>query len=150
MTQPAAAPTFPWPAMWPATPPTIAPLMHPFAWAALENARPSRAVQIISRFMMVFSWGYVRINLGSEALFRPMRLASLTLSFSRHRDPRRRPNGFPNAHHFSHSVGSNLPAYAFPRPADRQNMRYPKRRLPSTCCRTFRKSRTIGPRYGRR
>src|ERR1035441_7994310 len=55
MTQPAAAPAFPWPAMWPATPPTIAPLMHPFAWTALENARPSRAVQMIRLFMTVFS-----------------------------------------------------------------------------------------------
>jgi hypothetical protein len=55
MTQPAAAPTLPWPAMWPATPPTIAPLMHPFAWTALEDARPSRAVQMIRLFMTVFS-----------------------------------------------------------------------------------------------
>ena len=36
-------------------PPTIAPLMHPFAWAALESARLSRAVQMISLLMTVFS-----------------------------------------------------------------------------------------------
>jgi hypothetical protein len=49
--------------------------MHPFAWAALENARPSRAVQMIRLFMRGLSGGYdyCWINLGSEALFRPKR-----------------------------------------------------------------------------
>src|ERR1700676_382392 len=54
MMHPATAPTLPCPARWPATPPTMAPLMHPFASAAAgANAMPRMAVQRISGFMAV-------------------------------------------------------------------------------------------------
>src|SRR5882724_6301554 len=52
MMHPATAPTLPCPARWPATPPTMAPLMHPFASAAgQEKARPRIAVQTMSGFI---------------------------------------------------------------------------------------------------
>src|SRR4030088_3270211 len=53
MMHPATAPTLPCPARWPATPPTMAPLMHPFASAAAgANAMPRIAVQRINGFML--------------------------------------------------------------------------------------------------
>src|SRR4030088_3156267 len=53
MMHPATAPTLPCPAIWPAMPPTIAPLMHPFASAAGANAITRIAVQRISSFIAV-------------------------------------------------------------------------------------------------
>jgi len=44
-THPTAAPSLPWPAMCPATPPTMAPFIHPLASAALAEARAIAVAQ---------------------------------------------------------------------------------------------------------
>src|SRR4051794_27061910 len=53
MAHPATAPVLPCPAMWPATPPTIAPLMQPLAWAeqAPASVAITRRPERIIRFM---------------------------------------------------------------------------------------------------
>src|ERR1700730_7624034 len=54
MMHPATAPTLPCPARWPATPPTIAPLMHPFASAVGQEKIMARmAAQMMSGFIEV-------------------------------------------------------------------------------------------------
>src|SRR3981081_3338560 len=71
MIHPATAPTLPCPAKWPATPPTIAPLIHPFASAAAgANARPRIAVQKISSFMAALRKKLRRNNVGCGDWFR--------------------------------------------------------------------------------
>src|SRR6476646_5588480 len=55
MTHPAAAPSLPCPAMWPATPRTMAPLMHPLASAGETNASANRQAVAKTAAFMTFS-----------------------------------------------------------------------------------------------
>src|SRR3954451_17287522 len=53
--------------MCPATPPTTAPLIHPFASAAEENATAKAAVRINRRFMLTLPCSDVHGTIGSDA-----------------------------------------------------------------------------------
>src|ERR1700676_2704924 len=94
MMHPATAPTLPCPARWPATPPTMAPLMHPFASAAAgANAMPRTAVQRISGFMAVLRIAVVATIPGGVDRFREEALGESSAGAPSRRQTGRRQTG---------------------------------------------------------